>query len=129
MRAKTKKRTTKKKLFQFHNWLLQKIRRISYQYPPRKEAIKRGRVSRGKYRCAICLGENFGPKDIQLDHINPVIDPHNGFQDWNTYIERLFCDTEGWQIVCKACHLVKSSYENEIRKQVKRSNRKEEEDI
>lgn len=122
------KRKSKKKSFNLQHWLVQKIRRISYQFPPRQAAIKRGRVARGKYRCALCLGENFGPKEIQLDHIEPVINPHEGFTDWNDYIARLFVDVDGWQICCLACHKIKSSYENEIRKQIKQENKKDEGD-
>lgn len=113
-KKKPKKKSSKNQL---KNWLIQKLRRISYQWPPRKEAIKLGRVSRGKYRCALCKGENFGPKEIQLDHILPVIDVHTGFIDYNTYIDRLFCDVGGWQICCRPCHQTKSNYEQIIRKQ------------
>lgn len=124
---KNRKRKHKKSSFNLQHWLIQKIRRISYQYPARKEAIKSARVARGQYKCAKC--ENlFKPGEFQLDHIHPVIDPHEGFKDWNTFIERLFCSIEGWQILCLGCHKVKSSYENEIRKQIKRENRKDEDD-
>ena len=111
----SKKRKRKAKKFNLQHWLIQKIRRISYQYPPRKDAIKKARVSRGKYKCALCLGEEFGPKDIQLDHIEPVINPHEGFQDWNTYIDRLFVDIDGWQVCCKECHKIKTFQENAVR--------------
>lgn len=124
----TKAKTRKKKAFNLQHWLVQKIRRISYQYPPRKDAIKKARVSRGKYKCASCLGENFGPKEIQLDHIEPVINPHEGFQNWDIYIGRLFVDIDGWQILCLPCHKVKTQRENIVRTLVKHENQ-EEEDI
>lgn len=113
---------------QIKNWLVQKLRRLSYQWPPRKAAIKKGRVSRGKYKCSICEGI-FGPKQIQLDHILPVIDEEMGFVDFNTYIERLFCEEDNFQILCKPCHAAKTFFEQEIRKQVKQEVKKEEEDI
>lgn len=100
------------------HWLVNKLRRISYQWPPRKEAIKKGRVERGKYRCNICEGI-FGPKEIQLDHIIPVIDEEDGFQNWDTYLDRLFCDSEGFQVLCKSCHKYKSEFENIVRRQAK----------
>ncbi len=96
-------------------------------WPPRKEAIKKARVARGEYKCASCEGI-FGPKQIQLDHINPVIDEEEGFVDWNTYIERLFCDEDGFQVMCITCHSAKSFLENEIRKQVKHEKEKVEGD-
>lgn len=96
-------------------------------WPPRKEAIKNARVARGEYKCATCEGI-FGPKQIQLDHITPVIDEEQGFIDWNTYIDRLFCDTEGFQVLCRTCHSAKSFLENEIRKQVRHEKEKVEGD-
>lgn len=38
------------------------------------------------------------------DHKTPVVDPNVGFVDWNTFIERLFCEEEGFQILCWECH-------------------------
>lgn len=111
------------------HWLTNKLRRLSYQWPPRKEAIRLARVARGKYRCNSCMGEDFGPKEIQLDHIIPVVDEEIGFVDWNTYIERLFCGVENFQVLCKPCHDTKTFFEQQIRKQVKREKNDEQEDI
>lgn len=111
------------------HWLTNKLRRLSYQWTPRKAVQKAARVSRGKYRCNSCLGENFGPTDIQLDHILPVIDEEIGFVDWNTYIDRLFCEEDNFQVLCKPCHASKTFFEQEIRKQVKREKVKEDDDI
>lgn len=97
-------------------------------WPPRKLAIQAARIERGVYKCASCDGR-FGPKEIQLDHKIPVIDEEIGFVDWNTYIDRLFCEEENFQVLCKPCHEAKTFLEQEIRKQVKRDNKKETEDI
>jgi 5-methylcytosine-specific restriction endonuclease McrA len=96
------------------DWLKKELRRTSYKWQPRKLALARARVSRGKYTCALCQ-EIFGNKFIQLDHINPVIEPGVGFVDWNTYVERLFCDTKNYQVLCKGCHGAKTLIENEKR--------------
>lgn len=132
--AKRKKssRATKKKSDEpnIKNWLTHKLRRISYQWGPRKIALAKSRIARGKYKCASCGGEDFGPKDIQLDHIKPVIDPHFGFTDWNSYIERLFCSENGFQTLCVSCHKYKTFQEDEVRKMVKSEKQpKIEEDI
>lgn len=122
------KPSRKKSSFNLQHWLVQKIRRISYQYPARKEAIKKARVARGQYKCAGCGGV-FKHGEFQLDHVQPVIDPHTGFTDWNSFMERMFCDIDGWQILCKdLCHKYKTQRENEIRKQVKKENKPEKED-
>lgn len=115
---------SKSKKPNLEHWLKNKLRRASYMWPPRKEAIVNARVERGKYKCNSC--ENiFGPKEIQLDHINPVINEEEGFVDWNTYIERLFCSTELFQVLCKPCHEMKTFFENEIRTQARQDKRKE----
>lgn len=109
------------------HFLVNKLRRISYQWSPRRQAIVRARVERGQYRCACCDGL-FGPKEINVDHIYPVVDEEDGFLDWNTYIDRLFCAVEGYQVLCKTCHGAKTFLEQEIRKQVKREKTKDEDD-
>lgn len=93
-------------------------------WPPRKDAISAARLERGIYKCASCEGR-FGPKEIQLDHIIPVVDEETGFIDWNTYIDRLFCEEAGFQVLCKPCHEAKTFFEQEIRKQVKREKNKD----
>lgn len=110
------------------HWLTQKLRRLSYQWPPRQQAIRNARIDRGVYVCNTCRGE-FGPKEIQLDHILPVVDEETGFVNWDTYIERLFCEETGFQVLCKTCHEAKTFLEQEIRKQVKKEKKKDEDDI
>lgn len=46
-----------------------------------------------------------------VDHILPVVDPYTGFVDWNTYMERLFCEEEGFQVLCNPCHTKKTKGE------------------
>lgn len=127
-KEKEKKKTKAKKSFNIEHWLKQKLRRISYQYPSRKDAIVKARVERGRYKCAKCEGI-FKQGEFNLDHIEPVDNPHTGFIGWDDYISRLFVDVDGWQILCSGCHNVKSQYEQEIRKQAKREKKKEEDDI
>ncbi len=117
----------KRKSPHLRNWLTNKLRRLSYQWPPRKEAIKNARIARGEYVCATCEGV-FGPKQIQLDHIAPVVNEEDGFIDWEVYITRLFCDVEGFQVLCKECHSAKTFFEQEIRKQVKAEKKGNEDD-
>jgi len=117
-----------KKTPNLRHFLTNKIRRISYQWPPRKEAIKKARIERGRYRCNICEG-TFGPKEIQLDHVEPVVGEEDGFIDWNIYLERLFCSEEGFQVLCKPCHEAKTFLENQIRVQVKHEKANDEDDI
>lgn len=86
---------------------------MSYRWPARTEAKARARTSRGRYRCAYCQQE-WGPKEIQLDHILPVV-AINGLNDWNNIVERMFCDASGLQILCLQCHRGKSKKESASR--------------
>jgi len=99
----------------FRRWLIGHLRRISYRFGPRYRVKKAANKGRGLYECAIC-GETKKSKEVQLDHINPIIDPEQGFVDWNTFISRLFVDEEGWQAACKTCHGEKSAAENRVRR-------------
>ena len=129
---KKKEEMTKEEKF-LKSWLVQKLRRISYQWPARKAAKKAARVSRGKYECAMCkdagVEKLYGPKEIVLDHIEPVISVEEGFIDWNNYIVRLFCEESGFQVLCKSCHDIKTYLENDIRKQIRMDKINEEDDI
>lgn len=95
------------------NWLVHKLRRISYMWFHRKAAMSKARISRGKYKCAMC-GGIFGPKEINVDHILPVV-PVTGWDNWDGFINRLFCKEEGYQIICKPDHDKKTQNENEGR--------------
>lgn len=45
-----------------------------------------------------------------MDHIIPVVGA-DGFTTWDDYIERMFVDREGFQVLCKACHKIKTDEE------------------
>lgn len=79
------------------------LRWASYKWPPRNKAIKAARVSRGLYQCAVCEA-HFKRHQVQLDHIIAV----GSIDDLNGYAERLLCNAEGFQVLCKPCHLSKS---------------------
>lgn len=107
-----------KKEINLRTWLVPRLRRLSYQWPPRNQAKALARVSRGQYKCAIC-NNIFGPKEVQLDHINPIIDVKEGFQDFGIYVTSLFCKVDSYQVLCVKCHSEKTDRENEERKKNK----------
>ncbi len=108
---------------QFHAFIKALLRKGSMKWPPRTTCLVRARVSRGMYRCADCKkvvpvsikGEN-GKRvhNIAVDHINPVI-PVTGFDSWDNVINRMFCDEEGLQVLCKECHDKKCNDERKQR--------------
>lgn len=105
---------------EFKSWFKNQLRKISKYWSEKTIVYHRTKVSPGKYRCESCQ-EVFKQKDLQIDHIEPVIDVEVGFVDWNVYIERLFCTADKMQGLCKPCHQTKSSLENTIRREVKKA--------
>jgi len=90
------------------------LRRATYRWKPRSEAYANARKERGKYECAMCKNL-FGPKEVDLDHVDPVVDFKHAFIDLNTYIDRMFPEVQGWQVLCKTCHSIKTIEEDSMR--------------
>lgn len=110
----------KPKKYNKKTFVIASLRRASIRWPPRNEALKLARVSRGLYKCSSC-GLVFKKKEVHLDHINPVVSPEHGFTGYDDFIERLFCEAEGFQLLCKNCHQIKTLLEDELRKVYKTS--------
>lgn len=115
----------KKPKFNKKTWLTSVLRRASYRWPYRNEALKLARVDRGLYKCNMCQG-TFKQKETIIDHIKPVVPlegfpmhPITGNPDWTIFIERLYCDVEGFQILCNTCADAKTIIEDEMRKMYK----------
>lgn len=71
---------------------------------------------RVEYLCSAC-GEWHMGKNIQVDHIDPVVNPEIGFETWDTFISRLFCDTSNLTVLCKVCHEKKTNKEKQLAKE------------
>lgn len=106
----------------FNSWVKSLLRKGSTRWPPGFKALnaaytgdKINPLSGRKckhYRCAKCNGE-FPAKQVAKDHIVPVIDPATGFTTWDEVIKRMFCEQEGYQILCTECHKAKTQEERE----------------
>lgn len=101
------------------------LRAGSRRWPPKYETlndsktekkvnVKTGRLAQ-HYQCNACKGE-FTSKDVEVDHIKPVVDPKKGFVSWDKYIENLFCEKKNLQVLCKTCHKEKTNKEKVIAK-------------
>ena len=99
------------------------LRRGSFHWRARTEAMQAARVARGQYRCAMCQ-DLFKAKEVDLDHIEPVVDPKTGFTTWDDYIDRLYCPAEGFQVICHVCHSHKTSLEDAMRMHYKTKDEK-----
>lgn len=100
------------------------LRSASVRWPPRYETLadafvdvrtneKTGRKAK-HFQCAKCHGI-FPQKDIEINHKVPVV-PVKGFDSWDGVIERLFCEKDGLEAMCKPCHKECTKSENEARK-------------
>ena len=98
------------------NFVKNALRIAGYKWPYFSMAVSRQRVERGLYTCEAC-GAAKGPKEINRDHIVPVIDVQTGFTTWENYITRLFVKSDGIQILCLQCHENKTVTENHLRSQ------------
>lgn len=94
------------------------------KYPPKYEALKDAIVGKKEnkatgriatfYKCAKCKKE-FLQKDVEVDHINPVVCPKEGFTTWDNFVNRLFCSKENLQVLCVNCHNAKTAKERKER--------------
>ena len=111
------------------------LRRIHMHDKQRAIALKKRKVDIATYKCDFCnkymydgssdkrfdelklkySDRNFSKELPQVDHDKPVIEPKIGFVNWDLYINSLWIDQVGYNILCKDCHEEKSSKEMEIR--------------
>jgi hypothetical protein len=118
----------------YRSFIKGNLRRTTMKWGPIGECLKNARVRRGIYLCNICKEEipasiktlvtlkSTGKtqmkrvKNAIVDHTNPIIDPEKGWVSWDDCIERMFCEVESLQCVCKSCHDAKSLVEKEATK-------------
>lgn len=107
----------------FNSFISSALRGATRRWPVKIMAKRRARVSRGWYVCEGCGEEvpatikNDKGKRVDnsiVDHIHPIVDPAVGFTTWDEYIQRMFCEADQLQILCKKCHDKKSSEERSI---------------
>ena len=91
-----------------------KYKVLSEAYVGQKINTKSGRMSK-HYRCNTCQQE-FPTKEVQVDHIKPIIDPITGFTTWDDVVYNMFCERDNLQVLCTDCHSSKTKQEKEERK-------------
>ena len=94
------------------------------RWPPKYETLKEAQAGKKEnaktkliamhYTCNSCK-EDFPAKEVQVDHIEPVVDSKQGFKTWDVFIDRLYCDKENLQVLCKSCHSSKTLTEKKER--------------
>lgn len=61
-------------------------------------------------QCELCK-EWCSSSKMAVDHITPVVSVDEGFQDWNEFVDRLWCDNSNLQRLCDTCHDAKTQKE------------------
>lgn len=106
----------------FNSFVKSALRSASQRWPPKYTCLnqacvgqkinpKSGRLAK-HYTCKQCTGD-FPAKEVQVDHINPIIDPSTGFTTWDGVVDNMFCEQENLQILCLTCHKIKTKEEKE----------------
>lgn len=101
-------------------FIIATLRSGARRWPPKYETLQDAFVEKKinlkskreakHYKCNSCSNLFIG-SDVQVDHIDPVVSPTEGFTTWDNYIERLFCKKENLQVLCLTCHKQKSKLE------------------
>lgn len=94
----------------FWGWIRSALRQRSRWWRPITEAKERakrpykGPDKRKKwvYECASCK-DHFSMNEIDVDHIVPA-GKLKTYSDLPGFVERLFCEVDGLQVLCKSCH-------------------------
>ena len=113
------------------SFVIATLRKASYRWPTRNQAIRRAKVNvevgiykNGKPKTKLmpyCEHCGLITEDTVKDHVEPAVDPKKGFTGWQDYVERMFPDTEwGYQILCKSCNKEKTDKEIKNRKKAKK---------
>ena len=121
-----KKRTQNK----FLNSIISCMRTAFARYSPKyEEVIKGARVEKEKinkdgsvskrpavwYTCNSC---NNLTKKVDIDHIEPIIEPGKTYKDYtlDEILARLDCSVDNLQVLCQDCHKEKTTEERKRRR-------------
>jgi len=91
------------------------------EFPRYKKDGTRHKKNWVKRQCQVC-DQWVSSSHIAVDHIDPVISVEFGKQDWNEFIDRLWCNTSGktnLQRLCDPCHDKKTQEERIARLKIK----------
>ena len=93
----------------FFGFIRSALRSAFQKWGPKHEAKRLARVSRGQYKCAACDGI-FPNGEVEVDHRVPC-GSLKRYDDLPGFVERMFCEVQGFQVLCKDCHYHKTQNE------------------
>lgn len=104
---------------EFWSFILGGLRKLTKFWKPKLDCLKSARRpytgldkrTKWEYTCAICK-KWYKQKDVEVDHIIPI-GGLNGPSKLATWVERAFVEIDGYQVLCKPCHLQKSKKEKQ----------------
>ncbi len=104
---------------QFVAFILSGLRRLTKYWKPKLDKMLEGRRpytgtdkrTKYEYQCATCK-QWFKKSGIEMDHISNC-GGLKDIADVPRWIEQAFCEKEGYQILCKPCHLIKTQQERQ----------------
>ena len=109
----------------WRSFIFSLLRSGTRRWAPISDCLKKARVKRGFYLCAGCKEEvpasiivnGRRVKNAVVDHVEPIVDPEKGFENFDVYIERMFCEEDNLQVLCHECHTEKTNEERAIAKE------------
>ena len=120
----------------YNSFITSALRGAHGRWGPKSTAKKKAWISRGVYLCSECGKE--GPATLPplegrkrrrnnaaVDHIVPVVDPAVGKTTWDEYVERMFVEEDGYQVLCYECHSTKTKEERAIATERRRKEKKD----
>ena len=112
----------------FNSFIKSLLRKGTQRWGPKNTTLQKARVSKGNYLCEGCKQvvpvtvkkDNKRVRNVFVDHIEPIVSPSEGFISWDKVIERMFCEEDGFQVLCDQCHKRKTAEERQIATERKR---------
>lgn len=106
----------------FKSFIKSLLRHGTRRWAPIQECDRKATTKRGFRLCAGCDEEvpvtvvegRKRVKNTFVDHKEPIVDPEQGFTTWDECIERMFCEADNLQVLCKTCHDIKSAEERSV---------------
>lgn len=85
------------------------LRKVWLWGDERKAVLKAARVFRGYYVCAVCRHPTNEPEVDHVTAVGSTPGARGSATDWNGFMQRLFCSSDGLQVLCPTCHRLKTS--------------------
>lgn len=106
----------------FFSWILSHLRRLTMKWKPKNEALTTARRpykgpnkrQKWEYKCARCK-KWFARKEVDIDHIIPM-GGMTTFEKAGEWLRKALCEVDGFQVLCKEDHQLKTKKEKGVKK-------------